>query len=346
MNSLHCCECGRDIQRNEDNVFCSSCGRPMCVTCREKIMQGIIVCSKCKQKAKEEQLKTSQILNQPSLVPSGGLLATCAHLVDVRVIQRDLVYVVGLPVKYANEDTLLKYEFFGQYGPIKKVVVNSTHVHSSSNQALSVSAYVTFRNNEDATECIYSLESFSIEGSQMKASFGTTKYCSAFLKGQKCTNPDCMYLHQCGDPGDSFSKDEITGSCCRFVEMTRPSRPPDYNEYPKQDARPTVLPPRRLMKKESSPKKGLGFSIISHDGNGSGMLSAHAANSGSKASSIIPFQILLSDSLDNSSIYIEELDDEDVSVEAQTPPVSVSKQLRIRKTPFRTIYNTISMPQK
>ena len=76
------------------------------------------------------------------------------------------------------------------------------------------------------------------------------------------------------------------------------------------------------------------------------MLSAHAANSGSKASSIIPFQILLSDSLDNSSIYIEELDDEDVSVEAQTPPVSVSKQLRIRKTPFRTIYNTISMPQK
>jgi RNA recognition motif-containing protein len=156
---------------------------------------------------------------------------------------------VGIPVLLAKEEILSTYKYFGQYGPIKKVVVNASHVHSCPNQAPSVSAYVTFRNIDDALECIYSLESFSLEGNQLKASFGTTKYCSCFLRGQKCNNPDCMYLHHSGDPTDSFSKDEITGSCSRFVDMTRPSRPADYNDFLKQDSRPTVLPPRRILKK-------------------------------------------------------------------------------------------------
>ena len=107
----------------------------------------------------------------------------------------------------------IRYESFGQCGRITKVVVNSTHVHSGPNQTPSVSANITFGNNEDALECIYSLENFSLDGNQLKASFGATRYCSSFLRGMNCTNPDCMYLHHSGDQGDSFSKDEITGSC-------------------------------------------------------------------------------------------------------------------------------------
>jgi hypothetical protein len=235
-----------------------------------------------------------------------SLIGTYANLVDIRVIQRDLVYVVGLPVEYANEDTLLKYEFFGQYGAIKKIVVNSTHIHSSPSQVPSVSVYVTFRNNEDATECIYSLESFVLNGSQMKASFGTTKYCTVFLRGQKCTNPDCMYLHECGEPSDSFSKDEITGNCNRFVELTRPSRPSDYNEYPKQDAIPTIFPPRRLMKKEIPARK---HNILQED-----------------------LSILLADEFDEE----EEVDNEDFH-----QGVSLVNQLSIRRIPFRAIYNSV-----
>lgn len=30
----------------------------------------------------------------------------------------------------------------------------------------------------------------------MKVSFGTTKYCSHFLKGHECPNADCFYLHR------------------------------------------------------------------------------------------------------------------------------------------------------
>lgn len=36
-------------------------------------------------------------------------------------------------------------------------------------------------------------------GKTIKACFGTTKYCNAFLKGVPCNNHDCLYLHDIGE---------------------------------------------------------------------------------------------------------------------------------------------------
>lgn len=174
-----------------------------------------------------------------------------AKLVKYRVIQRDLVYVIGIPVDIAKEELLEKYEYFGQYGPIKKIVVNNQNIHTG-NFRPTVSAYITFENIEDAQECIYSLESFSINGHLLKASFGTSKYCSSFLCGQKCNNPDCMYLHQNGNPEDSFCTDEISANSTRFTEMTRPMRPANYDDFPLKDDRTTIFPPRRILHVEYS----------------------------------------------------------------------------------------------
>lgn len=33
----------------------------------------------------------------------------------------------------------------------------------------------------------------------MKACYGTTKYCNAFLKGLPCNNVECLYLHDVGE---------------------------------------------------------------------------------------------------------------------------------------------------
>ena len=33
----------------------------------------------------------------------------------------------------------------------------------------------------------------------VRACFGTTKYCNAFLKGVPCNNTDCLYLHTVGE---------------------------------------------------------------------------------------------------------------------------------------------------
>ena len=36
-------------------------------------------------------------------------------------------------------------------------------------------------------------------GKSMKACYGTTKYCNAFLKGLPCNNVECLYLHDVGE---------------------------------------------------------------------------------------------------------------------------------------------------
>jgi hypothetical protein len=169
-----------------------------------------------------------------------------ARLAAFRVIQRDLVYVIGIPVDIANEDILAHYEYFGQYGSIKKIVVNNQTAYTTSYRP-TVSAYVTFHNVADAWECIYALENFSLNNIAIKASFGTSKYCSSFLNGQKCSNPDCMYLHYNGNPEDSFAREEIEQNSPRFVSLTRPTRPADYFDYPFQNDKSTKFPCRRLV---------------------------------------------------------------------------------------------------
>ena len=49
------------------------------------------------------------------------------HLANVRVLQKNLVFIVGLSPALAKEDVLRKYEFFGRYGTIKKVAFNMSH---------------------------------------------------------------------------------------------------------------------------------------------------------------------------------------------------------------------------
>ena len=41
-------------------------------------------------------------------------------------------------------------------------------------------------------------------GKLVKACYGTTKYCNAFLKGLPCNNAECLYLHDVGEPPDQL----------------------------------------------------------------------------------------------------------------------------------------------
>ena len=48
------------------------------------------------------------------------------HLADVRVVQKNLVFVVGLSQRLADSEVLKKIEYFGRFGKIMKVVINSS----------------------------------------------------------------------------------------------------------------------------------------------------------------------------------------------------------------------------
>lgn len=48
-----------------------------------------------------------------------------------------------------------------------------------------------------------------LSSSPLRASFGTTKYCTFFLRGTQCSKPDCMYLHELGEEEASFTKEDM-----------------------------------------------------------------------------------------------------------------------------------------
>ena len=63
----------------------------------------------------------------------------------------------------------------------------------------SATAYVTYLLEEDALAAIQAVTNTHMQGRILKATVGTTKYCSHFLKNKTCPKYDCMYLHQIGN---------------------------------------------------------------------------------------------------------------------------------------------------
>jgi len=162
-----------------------------------------------KEKDKGERLDNRYSASAGAAKSAPGLgappISDRRHLHNYRVIQRNLVYVIGLPSGTGSEDTLRRAEYFGQYGRIAKVVVHKSQNSSHS----SVSAYITYVHKEDAKAAIQVIEGFSLDSHYLRASFGTTKYCNNFIRGIPCTNPECVYLHELGEDEDRFTKEEI-----------------------------------------------------------------------------------------------------------------------------------------
>ncbi|KAF5585675.1 CCR4-NOT transcription complex subunit 4 [Fusarium pseudocircinatum] len=133
------------------------------------------------------------------------------NLIGVRVVQKNLVYITGLAPTVREDEllkTLRKPEFFGQYGNIQKISISNRK--SSDGQHQSLGIYVTFERPEEATRCIQAVHGSHNGDRVLKAQHGTTKYCSAWLKNEKCGNPGCMFLHEQGDEEDSYSRQDLS----------------------------------------------------------------------------------------------------------------------------------------
>ena len=146
---------------------------------------------------------------------------TKRHLSELRVLQRNLVYIIGVPLRIATEEIMKKPEFMGQFGNIVKVVINKRNL----NVLNTCSVYVTFQREQDAAKAISVVDGSLFDGKILKATFGTTKYCSFFLRGLQCTNSGCMYLHEQGDEKDSFTKEEMAENKHHFNEDKDYSKP-------------------------------------------------------------------------------------------------------------------------
>lgn len=199
------------------------------------------------------------------------------------MVQKNLVYVVGLSQGIPEQDllqTLRGEKYFGQYGKILKIVVSKPKA-GDPNSSLGV--YVTFARKEDAARCIAAVNGSTNLDRVLRAQLGTTKYCSAYLRNETCTNKQCMFLHEPGDNEDSYSRQDL--SSINSVATQRPlastsssSRQVAQAQAPIQHAQPVAAASQPMARDAS--KDG------SDSGDGSALPStASWANRGAQQSS-------------------------------------------------------------
>ncbi|ORZ15114.1 hypothetical protein BCR42DRAFT_482875 [Absidia repens] len=209
--SFRPCTCGYQICRfcwhhikENLNGRCPACRREYSDQMAEfePISADEITRIKREKKEKERQQKDMEAVNR-------------RHLANMRVVQKNLVYVIGLHPKYATEDVIRSNDYFGQFGKIAKVVINkrnvavTSHVSGTSSMQPSAAVYVTYQRKEDADKAIQTVDGHAIAGRTLRASYGTTKYCTYYLRNMTCPNPSCLYLHEPGEEADTISKEEL-----------------------------------------------------------------------------------------------------------------------------------------
>ncbi|KAH8689514.1 hypothetical protein BGW36DRAFT_401859 [Talaromyces proteolyticus] len=134
------------------------------------------------------------------------------NLDGVRVVQKNLVYVIGLNPTIRDEGQLLQTlrgpDYFGQYGEIDKIVVSKAKPGGNPNQGIGV--YVTFARKIDAATCIAAVDGSQNGDRLLRAQYGTTKYCSSFLRNEQCNNRNCTFLHETGEDSESYSRQDLS----------------------------------------------------------------------------------------------------------------------------------------
>lgn len=102
---------------------------------------------------------------------------------------------------------MAKFEYFGQYGQTLKIVVNKTKAYNPNGpNGPSFSAYISYNTAQEASIAILAIDNIEVDDHILRASYGTTKYCTFFLKNCDCPNKDCLYLHSLADDNDIVNR--------------------------------------------------------------------------------------------------------------------------------------------
>jgi hypothetical protein len=143
---------------------------------------------------------------------------------------------------------LRQSEYFGQYGKILKIVINRrtpNHPGNPTGAGASGGVYITYSKKEDAAKAIEAVDGSLCDGRAIRATFGTTKYCSYYLRNQPCQNTLCQYLHEPGEEADTFYKEELSQNApTKPIKQTTIKSPPFLmqNIVRKDDKEESALP--------------------------------------------------------------------------------------------------------
>ncbi|KAG8629457.1 hypothetical protein KVT40_003322 [Elsinoe batatas] len=248
------CPCGYQIcqfcyhnVRTNMNGLCPACRRPYEESSIEFRKPSAEEEAAWKAKQANKQKKTA-VAQQKEVLKREADTANRKHLAGLRVVQKNLVYVTGLSPS-VQEDRLLETlrgpQYFGQYGKIVKIVVSKAKDNQSS-----VGVYVTYARKEDAASCINAVDGSQNGERTLRAQFGTTKYCSAYLRNEQCQNRNCMFLHEPGEDKDSFTRQDLSSMNVASTQQQPssypPNQPPPQSQQPVAAARPESTAPSNI----------------------------------------------------------------------------------------------------
>ncbi|USW48147.1 Putative RNA recognition motif domain, Zinc finger, CCCH-type, Zinc finger, RING-type [Septoria linicola] len=234
-----CQFCYHNVKTNM-NGLCPACRRPYNDADIEYKVITPEETAAHKARQAHKQKKTLQALQKEKQKAEADNLSR-KHLAGMRVVQKNLVYVTGLSPT-SQEDQLLQTlrgdQYFGQYGKIIKIVVSKakdpSHPHS-------VGVYVTYEHKEDAASCITAVDGSKNGDRTLRAQFGTTKYCSAYLRGENCTNRNCMFLHEPGEANESYSRADLSALNAGSSQSGSGRPPPPQSQQPVASAAPPMM---------------------------------------------------------------------------------------------------------
>lgn len=210
-----CPLCMEALEIDDQSFYPCGCGYQICRFCWHRLRTNENgLCPACRKEYKEDPANFKPLTcedivriknekKQRSLEKKQKMAESRKHLSDIRVLQRNLVFVTGIPPKLADVEVLKKPEYFGRYGKIHKCVLNQ--------QGPVATAYATYVRDEDAFKAVLGINGTYLQNNILRASLGTTKYCSYFLRHLPCPKQvaDCMYLHGLGDGAASFTKADM-----------------------------------------------------------------------------------------------------------------------------------------
>ncbi|GMM37190.1 hypothetical protein DASC09_045150 [Saccharomycopsis crataegensis] len=229
-----CPLCAEEMDSSDKRFKPCPCGYQICQFCYNNIRENPELngrCPACRRKYRDEDVEYIELTEAEIKAESSRKAnrdkekkqkekerrehenASRKHLADMRVIQKNLVYVVGLNPPVTPEElqpTLRSERYFGQYGKILKLVINKRNQNANSVGNTGYGIYVTYSKTEDADRCIRAIDGSIMDGRVIRAAYGTTKYCSSYLRGLPCPNPNCMFLHEPGEEADSFNRQDMS----------------------------------------------------------------------------------------------------------------------------------------
>lgn len=170
-----------------------------------------------KERERREKLKQFERERARALVLSQQKAKS--NLKHARILQRNLVYVIGLSLTLAREEVIRRSDMFGRFGRIIRALVNRSHpFNADAPGGPSISAYVQYARDVDAASAVRSMNNAVYDGREIRCAIATTKYCDTFVRNAQvgdpstthpCGNPQCMYYHTTSHSDSVLTREEV-----------------------------------------------------------------------------------------------------------------------------------------